>query len=230
MIETPRVAIYARVSSEEQSLEGQERELRSYASSKGWEIAQVYSEKLSATGKVERDEYAHVLQDAAQPSRSWDHLLVWSLDRWSREVKFTQAIASVEALEALGVKFHSLKEPGIDSGEDDSPNMGRDLLRAILPVIATFESRRKAERVQLAMDEIKSGRRKTRSGKPPGRPVRATPEKVATILSLKSQGMNWKEIAQKVGLPRGTCANIASRERRGLSQNPPPSQNGLPSL
>ncbi len=207
-------ALYVRVSSEEQDLAGQERDLRTYAQSRGWDVVKVYQEKVSARGLVLRDQYEQVLKDAKAPDRGWDRLLVWSLDRWSREEKFTRAIATIEEIEAHGVRFHSFKEPMIDSSEDGTPNMGRDLLRAILPVIATFESRRKAERVRVAMREIKEGRRKTRSGRPPGRPVRATPEKVGKIVSLRRQGLKWVEIASKVGLPAGTCASVGWKATR----------------
>lgn len=74
----------------------------------------------------------------------------------------------------------------------------------MLPVIASFESRRRSERVRVAMREIKEGRRRTRTGRPPGRPVRATPEKVSAIVRLKAQGPSWKVIGQRVDLPRGT--------------------------
>lgn len=83
--------------------------------------------------------------------RSWGHLLGWSLDRWSREEQFSPAVASIENLEVSSVRFHSAREPTLDSSEDGTPNMGRDLLRAILPVIAPFESRWKSERVRVAM-------------------------------------------------------------------------------
>jgi DNA invertase Pin-like site-specific DNA recombinase len=213
-------ALYLRVSTEDQDLAGQERELRAECARNGWEVSAVYSEKVSGTGRVERKEHERLLAEAARPGRPWDHLLVWSLDRWSRDPSFVQAVGSIERLESAGVRFHSLREPMLDSSEDGTPNMGRDLLRAILPVIAAFESRRRSERVRVAMREIREGRRKTRSGRPPGRPVRVTPEKAEAILRWKAQGFSWRDVAQRVGLPRGTCANVASRVRRGLLQNP----------
>ncbi|MGD0587728.1 MAG: recombinase family protein [Thermoplasmata archaeon] len=214
-----RVVLYLRVSSEEQDLAGQERDLRTECVRRGWGVVGVYSEKVSGTGKVERKEYERLLADARKPDRPWSHLLVWSLDRWSREERFSRAVATIEELEAAGVRFHSLREPMLDSSEDGTANMGRDLLRAILPVIAAFESRRKSERVRVALREIKAGRRRTRSGRPPGRPVRATQEKVEAILRFKAQGLAYRLIAQRVGLPRGTCANVVSRSRRGLLDN-----------
>lgn len=209
-----RVALYVRVSTEDQDLEGQERDLRAYATSRGWEVTTAYREKLTATGKDERPEYDRLLRDAGNPERGWDRVLVWSLDRWSRDVRFTQAVVSMEDIEAKGVRFHSYREPMIDSSEDGTPNMGRDLLRAILPVIASFESRRRAERVRVAMRELKEGRRVTRSGKPWHRPIRVTEEKLATLLKLRAEGKPWKTVAQIVGLPATTCKSAAWKARR----------------
>jgi DNA invertase Pin-like site-specific DNA recombinase len=217
---TDKVVLYLRVSTEDQDLAGQERELRAECARRTWEILAVYSEKVSGTGKVERKEYERLLRDAARPGRLWDRLLVWSLDRFSREATFTRATQAILDLESLGVSFHSLKEPMLDTPDDGKPNLGRDVLLALLPVIASFESKRRSERVRVAMKDIKEGRRRTRSGRPPGRPVRATPEKVAEILRLKAAGLTYKVIAQRVGPPRGTCANVVSRVRRGLLQNP----------
>jgi DNA invertase Pin-like site-specific DNA recombinase len=206
---TNRTALYIRVSTEDQDLVGQERELRAYAISKNLEVVKVYAEKVSATGRVEREVYEQVLQNAAQPHRPWDHLMVWSLDRWSREERFTRAIATIEDLEARGVRFHSLKEPLIDSSEDGTPNMGRDVLRAILPVIASFESRRRADRVRVAMKELKEGRRGTRSGRPVGRPRRLTYKRAQRVQELREQGLPWWKVAQLAGLPVGTCRRAA---------------------
>lgn len=198
------VALYVRVSSDEQDIAGQERELREYVARRGWRVGAVYAEKTSATGKTAREQHSRLLSDAKNPRRRWRRVVVWALDRWSRDPSFARAVLSIEELEQLGIRFHSFKEPGLDSGEDSEANLGRDLLRGILPTIAAFESRRKSERVQLSMDEIKSGRRKTRSGKPPGRPRRVTPEKEARIRELRKQGLRWKEISVRVGLPEGT--------------------------
>lgn len=216
---SPAVALYLRVSTEDQDLAGQERELREEAVRRGWLVYTVYSEKVSGTGRVERKEYDRLLADSRKPDRAWSHLLVWSLDRFSREETFTKATQAVLDLEKVGVRFHSLKESQLDSPELGQPGLGRDVLLALLPVVATFESKRRSERVRIAMQEIRAGRRATRSGRPPGRPVRVTPEKAQAILRWKAQGLSWRDVAQKVGLPRGTCANVASRARRGLLQN-----------
>jgi DNA invertase Pin-like site-specific DNA recombinase len=206
--------LYLRVSTEDQDLAGQERELGQEAARRGWAVAAIYAEKVSGTGKVERKEYERLLADARKAGRPWTHLLVWSLDRFSREATFTKATQTILDLEAAGVRFHSLKEPTLDTPQDGNPNLGRDVLLALLPVISAFESKRRSERVRVAMAELKAGRRQTRSGRPPGRPIRVTPEKRAAILRWKAEGLSWRALAQKVGLPRGTCANVASKTRR----------------
>lgn len=214
------VAIYLRVSTEDQDLSGQERDLWSYAQHRGWEVGPVYKEKVSGTGKVERAAFEELNRDSRDPHRKWSRVLVWALDRWSREPSFVRAVGSIEQLEALGVRFHSLKEPQLDSAEDDAPNLGRDLLRGILPTIAAFEARRRSERTRLAMREIKSGRRRTRSGRPPGRPRRVTPEMESRIRELRwVKGLSWKEVAQHVHLPAGTCSKVprTPREETPLS-------------
>lgn len=217
-------ALYLRVSTEDQDLAGQERELRVECARRGWGVVAVYGEKVTGTGKVERREYERLLGDARKPDRPWTHLLVWSLDRWSREERFSRAVAAIEDLEAAGVRFHSLHEPTLDSSEDGTANMGRDLLRAILPVIASFESRRKSERVRVAMREIKEGRRATRSGRPPGRPVRATPEKVREAARLHDDAVPWAEVAQRTGLKAETARRAVLRLKKaaGAAHNSPP--------
>lgn len=197
-------ALYIRVSTLEQDLSGQERELRTYALSHSWEVVMIYKEKVSATGKVLREEYERLLRDSAEPNRPWKHLIVWSMDRFSREERFTRAIENIWELERHGIHFHSVKEPAIDTPGDGGDDLGRNILRAILPIISSFESRRRSERVKVAMIEIKSGRRQTRSGKPPGRPRRAIPDKLNKAYTLRREGHSWASVARHVGIPAET--------------------------
>lgn len=122
-------------------------------------------------------------------------------------------MGSIEELEALGIRFHSLREPPLDSPEDGSPSMARDLLRGILPVISSFESRRRSERTRVAMREIRERRRKTRSGRPVGRPRRVTPEVSARIAEARASGLTWKETARRAGVPAETCRKAVRASR-----------------
>jgi DNA invertase Pin-like site-specific DNA recombinase len=216
------VALYLRVSTEDQDLAGQELDLQTYAQAQGWTVASAYREKVSGTGRVEREEYDRLLRDAVRPDRGWNTLLVWSLDRFSREERFDRAVGSVLDMEKGGVRFASLREPYLSTPDpqDATAGFARNLLLSVTASVAAFESRRKSERVRVAMGEIKAGRRPTRSGRPPGRPRRVTPEKVARILELRTQNLKWREVAGRVGLPAGTCASVWSKARKS-SFGPP---------
>jgi DNA invertase Pin-like site-specific DNA recombinase len=202
------VALYLRVSTEDQDLAGQERELRTYAASRGWAVTATYAEKVSASGRVERAAFEELRSAALKleaPLRPFDRVLVWSLDRWSREPSFVRAIGSIEELERLGVSWHSFREPTLDSSEDGSANLARDILRGILPTIAAFEARRRSERTSVAMRELREGRRKTRSGNPVGRPRRLEEATIRRVVAGRKAGEPYSRLAQQVGLPIGTC-------------------------
>ncbi|HEV2449660.1 MAG TPA: recombinase family protein [Thermoplasmata archaeon] len=207
------VALYLRVSTEDQDLGAQERELREYAGRRGWTVEAVFAEKASATGKIEREAWEQLRKEACLPTtRRFEHVLVWALDRWSRDRSFVKAIGSIEELELLGVGFHSFREPTLDSGEDGSSNLARDLLRGILPTIAAFEAQRRSDRTRVAMQEIKQGRRRTRSGRPVGRPRRVTPELEQKVRELRARGLKWREIAVRLRIPSGTARKVRLRE------------------
>lgn len=208
-------AVYCRVSTPEQDLAGQERELREEVARRGGRVLVLYSEKVSGTGKVVRAAYERLLKDARRADRPWTDLFVWSLDRFSREATFTQATQVILDIEKLGVRFHSLKEPMLETPEDGKPNLGRDVLLALLPVIASFESKRRSERVRLAMKEIKEGRRRTRSGRPPGRPRRVTEELAVKAETLRGEGLTWASVAQRIGLPKETCRRAVYDRKKG---------------
>ncbi len=129
-------------------------------------------------------------------------------------------------MEKGGVRFASFKEPYLSTPDSEDANaaFARNMLLGVVTSVAAFESRRKSERVRVAMREIREGRRPTRSGRPPGRPRRVTPEKAARIIELRGQSLKWREVAGRVGLPAGTCASVWSKARK--AQPGPPSRRG----
>lgn len=77
----------------------------------------------------------------------------------------------------------------------------KTILQPLAPVVASD----RAQKIRAALKEIKEGRKRTRSGRPLGRPRRLTTKKVKRILELRESGCNWSRVAQLVGLPVGTC-------------------------
>lgn len=206
--------IYARVSTSSQELDGQVRELRQEAQRLGLTVAVEYIEKVTATGRVPRAEYDRLMRELTDPKRPWSTLLVWSLDRFSREEKFTRAVEAVWQVERAGVRFASLREPFLGTPSDGKPTLERELLLALLPVLASWESRRRSERVRLAAAEVKDGRRKPRSKW--GNRWKVTREAVERAIALRSRGKSWADVAQAVRLPTETIRASVWKAKRGL--------------
>ena len=86
----PRVAIYARVSSQEQVAEGvsikaQGATLKAYAKSQGWEVAEEYIDGGYSGGTDERPALKRLLADASQ--RRFNIIAVCKLDRFFRNLR-----------------------------------------------------------------------------------------------------------------------------------------------
>ncbi len=83
---TMRVAIYARVSTDGQSVNTQLAELREVAERRGWEIALEYIDKgiSGAKGRDQRPALDAMLKAAIR--REFDMVAVWAVDRFGRSL------------------------------------------------------------------------------------------------------------------------------------------------
>ena len=140
---TPRAAVYARVSTLDQTTANQLVELRKYIEARGW-TAQEYVDKGVSGAKESRPALDTLLRDARR--RRFDVVVCWRLDRLGRNLK--HLITLLEDLQALGIAFVSLNE-----GIDATTPAGR-LQMHILGAIAEFERARIAERVRLGLQAI----------------------------------------------------------------------------
>jgi putative DNA-invertase from lambdoid prophage Rac len=75
-----RAAIYARVSTADQSCEMQLINLRDYISSRGWNNAGEYVDTGWSGTKASRPQLDRLMRDTRL--RRFDAVLVWKLDRW----------------------------------------------------------------------------------------------------------------------------------------------------
>jgi putative DNA-invertase from lambdoid prophage Rac len=116
-----RAAVYARVSTTDQTCEMQLRELRDYCQRRGWEIAGEYVDTGWSGAKASRPELDRLMKDARQ--RRFDAVLVWKLDRWGRSL--IQSLQSVQELASMGVRFIATTQ-NIDT--DESNPMSRFML------------------------------------------------------------------------------------------------------
>src|SRR6516164_1399968 len=76
-----RAAIYVRVSTDKQTVENQQRELRQIAERRGWEIVAEYHDAgiSGAKGRDKRPGLDEMLKDASR--RRFDVIMAWAIDR-----------------------------------------------------------------------------------------------------------------------------------------------------
>ena len=80
-----KAVLYLRVSTTEQNVDNQLPALEAYADSRGWQIVEVYRENESAWKSGHQKELARLLADCRNGRHRVDVVLVWALDRLSRE-------------------------------------------------------------------------------------------------------------------------------------------------
>ena len=103
---TPRVALYARVSTTDQSTESQLLDLRRYVRERGWNIYKEYVDEGISGTKDSRPALNVLMNDAKK--RRFDVVLVWRFDRFARSTK--HLILALEEFKYLGVDFISYQE------------------------------------------------------------------------------------------------------------------------
>jgi len=183
-----RAAIYARVSTTDQTCDLQLRELRQYIAARGWEATGEYVDTGWSGAAAARPELDRLLTDAR--IRRFDVVLVWKLDRWGRSV--AASVKSIQELASLGVRFIAMTQ-NIDT--DDSNPMSRFLLH-ILAAFAELERELIRERVTAGVRAAKA------RGKQVGRPKRVF--RRDEVVRLRADGVSWRDIAKALGIPVAT--------------------------
>ena len=102
-----KVCIYSRVSTGQQDTTNQSVALTEWAKQRGFEVVKVYEEEESAWKAGHQRELARLLEDARK--RRFDMVLVWALDRLSREGPLA-ILTLVNRLKICGVKVISYQE------------------------------------------------------------------------------------------------------------------------
>jgi DNA invertase Pin-like site-specific DNA recombinase len=145
-----RAALYMRVSTVDQHPENQLNELRQFASQRGFQIIEEYTDHRVSGTKARRPSLDRMLKDAHQ--KRFDVVVVWACDRLARSTKhFLQVL---DELNELGVQFLSQRE-AIDP---DGP-LGRAIV-VIVSAVAELERSLIVERVKAGMRRAKlDGRR-----------------------------------------------------------------------
>jgi DNA invertase Pin-like site-specific DNA recombinase len=192
-----QVAIYCRVSTEDQSCERQERDLRAFARRAGHDIVAVFKETASGA-KNDRAERKKAM--ALAEARKIDAILVTELSRWGRSTR--DLVQTLDDLHSWKVSV--LAQTGLSF--DLSTASGK-LMRTIMAGLAEFER-------DLIRERVKSGLAAARSrGVALGRQVgqRPSDKKAKKVLQLHSDGLSYRLIGRNVGLSN-TVMDIIRRE------------------
>ncbi len=153
----PRVAIYARVSTFDQSTETQLLDLRRYATDRGWRIYQEYCDNGVSGTKGSRPALDQLMDEAKK--RRFDAVLVWRFDRFARFTK--HLILALEEFRNLGIDFLSYQE-----NIDTSSPLGAAIF-TIIGAVAQLER-------DIIVERVRAGLRRARNnGKRLGRPERS---------------------------------------------------------
>ncbi len=153
-----KTVIYARVSTDEQDTDNQIGQLVSWAASRGWEVTETYKESESAWKSGHQRELARLLDDARK--RKFDTVLVWALDRLSREGSLA-ILTLVSRLKIYCVEVISYQESWTEA-----PGELGELLYALTGWVARMESQRRSERTKAGLAKVRAQGRHL--GRPPG--------------------------------------------------------------
>jgi DNA invertase Pin-like site-specific DNA recombinase len=197
-----RVAIYSRVSTTQQNDDAQYEELAALCARCGWEITQVYREKVSGTKSADaRPELKKLLTAARQ--RRFEKVVVWSADRLGRSMR--HLVSVLGELNDCGVHVFSYKQ-----GIDTSTPMG-SMLWQFLGIFAEFEHGIRRERQALGIAKAKA--RGVRFGRPP-----VSLQKRRQIALLRSQGQGINKIARGLNVGTGTVYRVLSELHAEVSR------------
>lgn len=185
-----QVAIYARVSTDEQTTDNQLTELRDVANRMHWIVIQEYVDH-GISGMKERDKRpAYDQMCIAIMKREFDLVMAWSVDRLGRPLQ--QLISFLSDLQAKDIDLY-IHQQGIDT----STPAGKAMFQ-MCGVFAEFERSMIQERVKAGLIRAKA------QGKVLGRP-KVSHQIERKVTEIRNTGKGVKKIAQELRLALALC-------------------------
>jgi putative DNA-invertase from lambdoid prophage Rac len=188
-----RIAIYTRVSTQDQDCQRQISDLTDYAAKCNYQVTQIFTE-IGSGAKNDRLERKKVIQLAR--SRSIDIILVSELTRWGR--------STIDLIESLNLlKCWDVSLVAQNGFQFDLSTPHGKMIASIMATLAEFER-------DLLRERIKSGIANARSkGKVFGRPKGGKiADSCDRAKALSENGKSYRQIATEIGISKtsvGKC-------------------------
>lgn len=193
-----RAALYLRVSTDHQTTENQERELREVAKRSAWEIVHCYRDHAisGSKGRDKRPAFDLLCKDATR--RRFDVVMAWSVDRLGRSLQ--DLVIFLSDLHALNVDLF-LHQQGIDT----TTPAGKAMFQ-MMGVFAEFERAMIRERVNAGLARARA------QGKRLGRPGIAA----ATLRKIEQRLADGESI-RSVAAATGASVGAVHRVKKNLA-------------
>lgn len=153
-----KTAIYARVSTDDQTTDNQIPALVEWATRRGFILGEIYQEHASAWAENRQTELPRLLDDARK--RKFDLVIVWALDRLTRQ-GVGRIFEYIKLFKSYGVKIYSYQEPWTEA-----PGGLGDILFSITAWAAQYESDRRSVNTRAGIETRRA--KGLRIGRPPG--------------------------------------------------------------
>lgn len=214
------VAAYGRISKDEMSSAGvlQDPEnqmvpMRKFCSAMGWNLKAEFVDRCSG-GTANRPEFQKMLAEVRQ--RRFDLVLVWSLDRFSRE-GIVSTLSYIKQLKEYKTGLRSLQESWLDTSQEGVS----ELLLSVFSWIAQQERAKISQRTKAGLAKLKE------QGVKLGRPHNETkiPEETKQlIIKRASEGAKHGTLAKEFKLSKYTIKRLiqGSKDQKVYTPNVSP--------
>jgi len=177
-----KVALYTRVSTNDQSVQMQSSDLKGYCQQRRFEVYKEYADQGISGTKDKRPGLDELMDDARK--KKFDAVLCWRFDRFARSTK--HLITALEEFRHLGIDFISYQE-NIDTA---SP-LGKAMF-TIVSAIAELERNILLERVRAGLKRAKE------NGAILGRPRRLDLDVKELQKMRDKEKLSLRQIAKRV--------------------------------
>ena len=194
-----RVAVYARVSTKEQTTETQVSQLTAYCQSRGWTDVAVFRDDGISGVRDNRPELDKLREPMLHGEFS--AVVVSKMDRLGRSLGMI--LRFWDEADAAGVRVIV-----IDQGIDTSTPAGR-LQRNMLAALAEFER-------ELILERTRAGIARARAlGKKFGAPRRISEAVAKEVRDRRARGESFRMISQRMNIKLGGVRSVLRRDSGG---------------